>query len=61
MNRNGTTITLAADLTAAQTGALATSPAQTPLNYVFQYWATLSNGHKVLLVQGRMTVAKAIA
>ena len=58
---SGTTIIVSADLTAAQTGALATSPAQTPLNYVFQYWATLSNGHKVLLVQGRMTVAKAIA
>jgi len=58
---NGTTITLAADLTAAQTAALATSPPQLAHNYVYEFVCTLANGHIGYRTHGRMTVKKAIA
>ena len=58
---DGDTITLAADLTAAQTAALATSPPQLAHNYVYEFVCTLANGHIGYRTHGRMTVKKAIA
>jgi len=50
--------TLSVELTADQTGALATSPPQPEKNYAFQWIATLESGRTVLLASGRMTVVK---
>ena len=58
---DGTTITLAADLTAAQTAAFETSPPQLAHNYVYEFVCTLANGHIGYRTHGRMTVKKAIA
>jgi len=57
---DGTTVVVSADLTAAQTAAFSTSPPMPPVNYVYQFIATLSTTHKVMLTYGRMTVAKTI-
>ena len=58
---DGTTITFAADLTAAQTAAFETSPPQLAHNYVYEFVATLSNIHVGYRTHGRLTVKKAIA
>jgi hypothetical protein len=58
---DGTTITLAADLTAAQTATLVTSPPQLAYNYVYEFVCTLANGHIGYRTHGRLTVKKAIA
>ena len=58
---DGTTITLAADLTAAQTAAFESSPPQLAHNYVYEFVCTLANGHIGYRTHGRMTVKKAIA
>lgn len=59
---DGTTVTLAAPLTAAQTAALSPyPPASAPRNYVFQYIVTTAGGSVLRLATGRMTVHKGIA
>ena len=58
---DGDTITLAADLTAAQTAALATSPPAAARNYIYEFVCTLANTHVGYRTHGQMTVKKAVA
>jgi len=58
---DGTTITLAADLTAAQTAALDTSPPAAARNYVYEFICTLANTHVGYRTHGQMTVKKAVS
>jgi len=56
---NGTTLTLRANLTAAQTAALATSPpSRLEWNYHYQIVAITAGGSAVTVVDGRMLVRK---
>jgi len=58
---NGTTITLAADLTAAQTAALTTSPPAAGRNYIYEFVCTLANTHVGYRTHGQLTVKKAVS
>jgi hypothetical protein len=58
---DGTTITLAADLTAAQTAAFKTSPPAAARNYVFEFVCTLANTHVGYRTHGQLTVKKAVS
>jgi len=60
ININGTTITLTADLTAAQTAALSPSPPENYKNYEFQYRAETQGGSDLTLGSGQLTVIKGI-
>jgi len=57
---DGTTVTVKADLTAAQTGALAPSPPDSYKNYTYRFVATTSGGSIVTLGTGKITVQKGI-
>jgi len=60
VSQDGTTVTLSADLTAAQTAALGTMPPGKQYNYIVQFIVTVG-ASLITLVTGKMTVKKRIA
>jgi hypothetical protein len=57
---DGTTVTVKADLTAAQTAALEPAPPEDRRNYQYQFVATTATPSEVTIGTGRMTVKKGI-
>ena len=57
---SGSTVVTTIPLTAAQTAALTPSPAEDPLNYVYQIVFTTTGGKKHTLFRGTMTVVRSV-
>ncbi len=57
---SGSTVVVTIPLTAAQTGALSPSPADDPLNYVYQIRCTTTGGKVHTLFLGSMTVKRSV-